>query len=56
MVYEPINQKQYGATYIFMFEVHSLSLFKTDEKWLAKILGQKAIKRCMKFGGRPSLV
>ena len=56
MVYEPINQKHYGATYIVIFEVQSLSLFTTDEKWLAKILGQKAIKRCMKFGGRPSLV
>ena len=43
MVCEPINQQHFSASYIKFFDVQLLSWFETDEKWLTKIFGQKAI-------------
>jgi len=43
MVCEPINQQHFSASYIQFFGVKLLSWFETDEKWLTKIFGQKAI-------------
>ena len=43
MVCEPINQRHFSDSDIKFFDVQLLSWFETDEKWLTKIFGQKAL-------------